>query len=133
MADNKTELTTIIHGQFRDKNNDTNKYDILYPENSTDDVLIGIGLMEKRINDITGKSHLVGSYENLSKLFIELIKRLNNSGPINVRGICENLETENKIYPRDTYIYETDTNKMRLADGITPYIDLDYLTIIPPE
>lgn len=124
------ELTTIIHGQYKIQD-DSNKYNlVLYPENSTDDIVIGSLIVDLVISNKEYKNSLAGNYNNLSELLIEIIDKLNNSPPVNVAGIAEDLETANKVYDVGQFIYEKDTNKLRCGDGVTPYSYLPYLAII---
>lgn len=124
------ELTTIIHGQYKIQD-DSNKYNlVLYPENSTDDIVIGSLIVDLVISNKEYKNSLVGNYNNLSELLIEIIDKLNNSPPVNVIGIADDLEIANEVYDLGQFIYEKDTNKLRCGDGVTPYANLPYLTII---
>ena len=132
--DNKTELTTIIHGQYRVKDED-GKYDlVLYPENDTNDIVIGSLVIDVVLYKTDGKEKLIGNYNTLSDVLVDIIEKLNNCAPENVTGIAEDLEEEDKVYEVGQFIYEKDTNKLRCGDGTSKYSDLPYLQIIPnPE
>ena len=121
---------TIIHGQFKHKNEKL-KYDMLYPENNTDDVVEGdiIKINGVPIIDSKDKIHNL-PYEKLNTILNLMIDRCNNRIPYTLRDNSLRFELNNPVLYKDQLAVETDTGRMKAGDGKTAYNNLKYINYI---
>lgn len=116
----------IMHGYFKSKN-ENNNYDTLYPENDTEDVLIGNEL--KDINIIDNKINI----NNASTLLKVIINRLNTRSVYNKLLNSKNTILDNLIPLYGQAIIDEETGLMKMGDGKTKYKDLKYIKHIKIE
>ena len=124
-----SNLMNVIHGQYRYKpENVSDKYIILYPENDTNDVLMGAGLKDVFVKDANSVSISIEDFKNLSELLKVVIERLNNRAPQTIYKTAYALAVENPVAEVGQLIIEADTKRIKVGDGITKYGDLAYST-----
>lgn len=122
------ETANIFHGKYMIKQDGIYKnYIVLYPENSTDDVVIGNALLTVAIGDKDDKTSAGYLHKNLSNLIKVLTERLNNRGPISVYNTSAYLKKNNPIIDDKVLVIEYDTGGIKMGDGKTAYNLLKYI------
>lgn len=122
------ESNIILHGKYKYKDNSIYRnYITLYPENDTDDVVLGsltvdIVIRKKDNKEIKGKE-----LKTFNALVSELVNRLNNRAPINIYEKASVLQKSNDIIEENRIVVESDTGGIKIGDGKTRYNLLKYI------
>ena len=122
------ETTTVLHGQYKYKENDVYKtYITLYPENDTDDVKVGSFIVDIVVKKKNNKETTAGNLKTFNSLVTELINRLNNRSPITLYNIASELKASDPIIEKNRIVVESDTGGIKIGDGKTKYKSLKYI------
>lgn len=108
-----SELTdTIVHIAYRFKPEGTDKYITAYLESSLVDVII----------PKETQSAMLGA-TNMQEFCNALLSKINNERPLYQKA---DMYDQNRIYPEGKFLYESDTGKLKVGDGVTRYKFLSY-------
>ena len=108
-----SELTdTIVHVAYRFKPEGSDKYITTYFETSLIDVII----------PEQTRPALLGA-ENMQEFCNLLMDKMKTERPIYQQARAYDPE---RIYPKDKFLYESDTGKLKVGDGIHKYKELNY-------
>ena len=116
----------IQHGVFKAKNKNLD-YDTLYPENDTDDVLIGNTLSKLEVLDSNNKK---ATCKTISELLKVIVNRLNNRAVYNKLLTTDEINVVKPLPLLGQAIVDTDKGYMKVGDGKNKYNKLKYIKYI---
>lgn len=115
MADNdKTEKQTILHMAYRYKDEATGQYVTAYFENDLRDVQIPNELQDRFFGAVNMLDFVTSLMVNLQTFNLKTVRKLST----------EIVPTE--VYADGQIVYETNTRKYKIGDGVTQYQFLPY-------
>ena len=108
-----SELTdTIVHVAYRFKPEGSDKYITVYLESALQDVLI----------PAESQPGMLGA-TNMQEFCDNLMMKLYTEKPLYQKA---SLYDPKRIYPKDKFLYEADSGRFKVGDGVHMYKDLNY-------